>query len=53
MTNMTELATDKSREARGAKAMVGRLFVLELSGDRIHSMNTDGGGRKTIVTGAR
>jgi hypothetical protein len=28
----------------------GRLFVLELSGDRIHTMNPDGSGRKTIVT---
>jgi hypothetical protein len=29
------------------------LFVLELSGDRIHSMNPDGSGRKTIVTDCR
>jgi hypothetical protein len=29
---------------------VGRLFVLELSGDRIHAMNPDGSDRKTIVT---
>jgi hypothetical protein len=28
----------------------GRLFFLELSGDRIHSMNPDGSDRKTIVT---
>src|SRR6201984_358108 len=28
----------------------GRLFVLELSGDRIRSMNPDGSDRKTIVT---
>src|SRR5262245_7085783 len=27
----------------------GRLFLLELSGDRIHSMNPDGSERKTIV----
>src|SRR5712672_1326323 len=27
----------------------GRLFLLELSGDRIHSMNVDGSNRKTIV----
>src|SRR6478752_3401566 len=32
------------------KATVGRLFVLELSGDRIHSMNPDGSDRKVIVT---
>jgi hypothetical protein len=29
----------------------GRLFLLEMSGDRIHSMNPDGSDRKTIVTG--
>jgi len=29
----------------------GRLFFLEMSGDRIHSMNPDGSDRKTIVTG--
>src|SRR5499426_4930008 len=31
----------------------GRLFLLELSGDRIHSMNPDGTDRKTIVTNCR
>jgi sugar lactone lactonase YvrE len=31
-------------------AHFGRLFVLELSGDRIHSMSPDGSNRKTIVT---
>jgi hypothetical protein len=30
-----------------------RLFLLELSGGRIHSMNTDGADRKTIVTDCR
>jgi hypothetical protein len=50
---MTELATDNSTEARNRKAEVGRLFVLELSGGRIHSMNTDGSGKKTIVTDAK
>ena len=46
---MTEpLATTNSTSGR--KGAVGRLFVLELSGDRIHSMNPDGSGRKTIVT---
>jgi|KBSMisStandDraft_5_1062788.scaffolds.fasta_scaffold08799_7 hypothetical protein len=29
----------------------GRLFLLEMSGDRIHSMRPDGSDRKTIVTG--
>ncbi|MET3521866.1 3-hydroxyacyl-CoA dehydrogenase [Mesorhizobium abyssinicae] len=31
----------------------GRLFFLELSGGRIHSMNPDGSGAKVIVTGCR
>jgi hypothetical protein len=43
----------KSRPASGRKATVGRLFVLELSGGRIHSMNPDGSDRKTIVTDCR
>jgi hypothetical protein len=34
-------------------ARSGRLFVLELSGNRIHSMNPDGSDRKTIVTNCR
>ena len=38
--------TDASSDA----TRYGRLFVLELSGDRIHSMNIDGSDRKTIVT---
>jgi hypothetical protein len=37
----------------GAKTAYGRLFVLELSGGRIHSMNTDGSDRKTLVTDCR
>jgi hypothetical protein len=31
----------------------GRLFVLELNAGRIHSMNTDGSDKKTIVTNCR
>jgi sugar lactone lactonase YvrE len=48
--NMTELQATKTRLSSSAKTAVGRLFVLELSGDRIHSMNLDGSDRKTIVT---
>jgi len=29
----------------------GRLFFLEMSGDRIHSMNTDGSDHRIIITG--
>src|SRR5580692_7050003 len=47
--NMTELQAAKTGPSSSATA-VGRLFVLELSGDRIHSMNLDGSDRKTIVT---
>jgi len=31
-------------------AALGRLFLLELSGNRIHSMNPDGTDRRIIVT---
>ena len=47
---MTELQATNSRPASGSPSAVGRLFVLELSGGRIHSMNSDGSDRKTIVT---
>jgi hypothetical protein len=50
---MTELQATKSRPATGATTTDGRLFVLELSGGRIHSMNTDGSNRKTIVADCR
>src|SRR6476620_4567848 len=49
---MVELQTTKSRGASG-KAAVARLFVLELNAGRIHSMNTDGTDRRTIVTDFR
>ena len=47
---MTEALATKSERTSRRKGAVGRLFVLELSGDRIHSMNPDGSDRKTIVT---
>ena len=47
---MTETATRTSNPAMAKSTTTGRLFVLELSGDRIHSMNPDGSNRKTIVT---
>jgi hypothetical protein len=46
---MAEVQATKSRPA-SSKEEVGRLFVLELSGGRIHSMNTDGTDQKVIVT---
>jgi hypothetical protein len=42
---MTELQATKTELSFSAKTTVGRLFVLELSGDRIHSMNIDGSDR--------
>jgi hypothetical protein len=50
---MAESQATKSTPAFGRKAAAGRLFVLELSGGRIHSMNADGSDRKTIVTDCR
>ena len=47
---MTEALATKSKPGSGHKGAVGRLFVLELSGGRIHSMNPDGSDRKVIVT---
>ena len=49
---MTTLEATKSKNSSGV-IRSGRLFVLELSGDRIHSMNPDGSERKTIVTNCR
>jgi sugar lactone lactonase YvrE len=37
----------------GVAATTGRLFFLEASGGRIHSVNADGSDRKVIITGAR
>jgi hypothetical protein len=50
---MTEPQATKRGPSPSAKTAVGRLFVLELSGDRIHLMNLDGSDRKTIVTDCR
>ena len=46
---MTAVHTTGTKPSSG-DGRSSRLFVLELSGDRIHSMNIDGSGRKTIVT---
>jgi hypothetical protein len=48
------LATNsKSKPKRDRKATTARLFVLELSAGRIHSMNPDGTDRKVVVTGCQ
>ena len=46
---MTALQATKTK-ASSDTTRTGRLFFLELSGDRIHSMNPDGSDRKIIVT---
>jgi DNA-binding beta-propeller fold protein YncE len=52
MTNAMT-ANSKSISRSDRRGAVGRLFVLELSGGRIHSMNPDGSDRKVIVTDCR
>jgi sugar lactone lactonase YvrE len=44
------MMTHTSAPSMAKSTRTGRLFVLELSGDRIHSMNPDGSDRRTIVT---
>src|SRR6267378_3872969 len=43
----------KAKSRSGRQGAAGRLFVLELSGGRIHSMNPDGSDRTVIVTDCR
>lgn len=43
----------KLQHAAGDTAVVGRLFLLDLSDNRIVSLNSDGSDRKTIVTDCR
>lgn len=50
---MTETTATKSKPISSHKGAVGRLFVLELSHNRIQSMNPDGSDRKVIVTDCR
>ena len=47
---MTDALATKSKPRLAREGAAGRLFLLELSGDRIHSMNPDGSDRKVIVT---
>jgi len=52
MKTATQSQTSKSTRPSSAKS-VGRLYFLEASGGRIHSVNADGSDRKVIVSGAR
>src|SRR5499426_4744695 len=49
---MTLLQATRTKASSDATRS-GRLFVLELSGGRIRTMNPDGSDRKTIVTDCR
>jgi hypothetical protein len=49
---MTLLQSTRTKASSGATRS-GRLFLLELSGGRIHSIEPDGSDRKTIVTDCR
>jgi hypothetical protein len=47
---MTEAIAANSKPPAGRRKTAGRLFLLELSGGRIHLMNPDGSDRKVIVS---
>jgi hypothetical protein len=48
---MTDALVPQARPESSRSATLGRLFVLEASGGRIHSMSADGSGQKVIVDG--
>src|SRR6266478_2768710 len=48
--SMNDALATKSKRALRRKGAVGRLFVLELSGGRIHSMGIDGSDRTVLVS---
>jgi hypothetical protein len=50
---MNTTQASKTKGDSDSKASVGRLFFLEASGGRIHSVNADGSDPKVIVTGGR
>ena len=50
---MTEAFIANRKTGSSRKRAVGRLFVLELSDGRIHSMSPEGGDRKVIVADCR
>ena len=50
---MTKLKSSRSARGSGDQAALGRLFVLEVSGSRVFSVNPDGSDRKVIVNECR
>jgi hypothetical protein len=51
--HMVNSQKPEPQRASGDQAAVSRLFLLELSSDRVLSLNPDGSDRKVIVTGCR
>jgi hypothetical protein len=49
----TTATNSKTKPKSAREGTVGRLFMLELSGGRIHAMNPDGSDRKVIVSDCR
>src|SRR5215470_12362076 len=50
---MSVTKASKTKRQTSGKAAVGRLFILDLSGDRIFTTNPDGSNKTVIVTGCR
>ncbi|MDR3618748.1 MAG: hypothetical protein P4L85_05310 [Paludisphaera borealis] len=50
---MAKLKPSAKERASVDRAPIGRLFVLDLSGDRVLSLNPDGSDRKVVVTECR
>src|SRR5882672_12965031 len=48
---MTDALVPRTRPESSRSTAAGRLFLLEVSGGRIHSMSPDGSDRSVIVTG--
>src|SRR5438270_12114603 len=53
MNNITETQPSQAARTSRGKDTVGRLYFLEASGGRIHSVNADGSDRKVILSGGR
>ena len=50
---MVSSRMQETQRASGDNATIGRLFLLDLSDDRVVSLNPDGSDRKVIVTECR
>jgi len=52
-TAMSETQTFQARQVSIGRTTVSRLFLLDLSGGRVLSLNPDGSDKKVLVTGGR